>query len=96
MLAGIDDLLGACRSSREWFARRCFGGFILTARVIDALDRIFAVHHPVLVCLALELSIEHPAGEDGYRPIAAESGRQDPKRTGEHEGAKEAHGSSIR
>jgi len=96
VLAGIDDLLAPCRRSREWLARRRFGRFILTARVIDALDRIFAVHHPALVCLALELSIEHPAGEDGHRLIAAESGRQDPKRTGEHEGANEAHGSSIR
>jgi hypothetical protein len=88
MLAGFDDLLGACRSGRERFARRCFGGLTLTARVINALDRIFAMHHPVLTCLALELSVEHSAGEDGYRPIAAESERQHPKRAGEHEGTK--------
>ena len=88
MLAGFDDLLGASRSGRERFARRCFGGLTLTARVINALDRIFAMHHPVLTCLALELSVEHSAGEDGYRPIAAESEREHPKRTGEHEGTK--------
>src|SRR4026208_832680 len=68
MLAGLDDFLGACRSGRERLSGRCFGGLTLTARVINALDRIFAVHHPVLSCLALELSIEHPAGEDGCRP----------------------------
>jgi len=72
MLAGLKDLLGACRSGRERFSSRCFGGSTLTARVINALDRIFAVHHPVLSCLALKLSVEHPAGEDGCRPIAAE------------------------
>ena len=88
MLAGLDDLLGACRSGRERFSSRCFGGSTLTARVINALDRIFAVHHPVLSCLALELSVEHPAGEDGCRPIAAESEWQRPKRAGEHEGTK--------
>jgi len=65
MLAGLDDSLGACRSGRERLSGRCFGGLTLTARVINALDRIFAVHHPVLSCLALELSIKHPAGEDG-------------------------------
>ena len=72
MLAGLDDFLGACRSGRERFSSRCFGGLTLTARVINALDRIFAMHHPVLTCLALELSVEHPAGEDGSRPIAVE------------------------
>ena len=85
MLAGFDDLLGASRSGRERFARRCFGGLTLTARVINALDRIFAMHHHVLTCLALELSVEHSAGEDGYRPIAAESERE---QAGEHEGTK--------
>jgi len=88
MLAGLDDLLGASRGGRERFARRCFRGLTLTARVINALDGILAVHHPVLTCLALELSVEHSAGEDGYRPIAAESEREHPKRAGEHEGTK--------
>jgi hypothetical protein len=46
------------------------------------------MHHPVLTCLALELSVEHSAGEDGYRPIASESEREHPKREGEHEGTK--------
>jgi hypothetical protein len=73
MLAGLDDLLGGGRSSRERFARRCFGWFIFATRVINALDRILAMHHPAFSGLALELSIEHAAGEDGRSPIAAES-----------------------
>jgi hypothetical protein len=53
------------------------------------------VYHPALVCLALELSIEHAASEDGCRSIAAESGRQDPDRTGEHKRTKQTHGVSV-
>ena len=73
MLAGIDDLLGARRASGEWFPGRGFRCFAFAARVIDTLNRTLSVHHAALRLPALELSIEHPAGEDGLSAIAAES-----------------------
>ncbi len=86
---------GACRVLPT-AVRRALGR-IVGARAIDARSRILdSMRRYAWSRLALELSIKQPAGEDGYRPIAAESGRQDPKRTGEHEGAKQAHGRSIR
>jgi hypothetical protein len=98
MLARLYDLLGrasaggsAIRSSREWFARRGFRCFTFAARVVDALDRTLAVHHSALRLPALELSIEHSAGEDGCRPVAPESERQHPSKNRQNQSASQAH-----
>jgi hypothetical protein len=50
------------------------------------------MRHSAWSRLALELSIEHSAGEDGYRSVAAEGQGQHPKRKAQNEGAKPGHG----
>ncbi len=89
MLARLNRLLGR---DATWGPRRAFGCFHRSVRLIDTRRSTLAMYRSALRCLALELSIEHSAGENGCRPIATESQRQNPNQSPKHEGANQAHG----
>jgi hypothetical protein len=89
-LAGIAGAIHPCRAlptAVRRALRRLVG-----SRAIDPRSGILAMRHSAWSRLALELSIEHSAGEDGYRSVAAEGQGQHPKRKAQNEGAKPGHG----
>ena len=92
-LAGIAGAIyarrGACRVLPT-AVRRALGRLV-GARAIDARSGILAMRHSACSRLALELSIEHSAGQDGYPFVAAEGQGQHPQTSRQHWTAKQAH-----
>ena len=103
MLAWLNDLLrcaalGSLRCSAGGSCRllfaRVFGCFLRSGRITNAWRGILAMRHSAGSCLALKLSIEHSAREDGHPSVAAEGQWQHPNKSRQYEGAKHAHGNS--
>jgi hypothetical protein len=81
---------GACRVLPT-AVRRALGRLV-GARAIDARSRILdSMRRSAWSRLALELSIEHSAGQDGYRFVAAEGQGQHPQTSRQRWTAKQAH-----
>src|SRR6478672_3257299 len=81
-LAGIAGAIPPCRGACRALptaVRRALRRLV-GSRAIDPRSGILAMRHSAWSRLALELSIEHSAGEDGYRSVAAEGQGQHPKR----------------
>ena len=92
-LAGIAGAIRACRRACRALptaVRRALRRLV-GARAIHTRSGILAMRHFAWSRLALELSIEHSAGQDGYRSVAAEGQGQHPQTSRQHWTAKQAH-----
>ena len=94
MLAWLDHLLWGASTRRGLLASRGFWCLRGSARLIDTRRGTLAVHRSALSCLALEPSVEHSAGEDGFRSVATESQGQHPNKSRQYQRAKQAHANS--